>query len=220
MTQTTRQAPNPEWVQMYRAGIAATKIAAVTEAPHSVIRYHLAIAAKQDPGLRAAHKSAAPVPARVTGPGKRNLEDVLTFYATEGRLPVTGRSRRESTLAEWLTRRRKDAAAGALSPAYATALDAIPNWRDHSTKRDADAARWKQRLAEVAAWVAAGNDWPRHQKTGDREERTLGVWLHTQRINQRAGKLTAAKEKQLNKDIPGWRQGRVRRGRNSPSGMD
>lgn len=56
---------------------------------------------------------------------------------------------------------------------------------------------------------------PRHNKTDNQEERTLGVWLHTQRIDARAGKLAAAKEKQLNKVTPGWRQGRVRRGANS-----
>jgi len=39
----------------------------------------------------------------------------------------------------------------------------------------------------------------------------MGVWLHTQRIDHRAGKLTKAKEKQLNTVIPGWRQGRQTR---------
>ena len=216
MIQTKRPTPYPEWVQMYRSGIPATRISELTRVAQSVIRYHLARAAEQDPGLRAAHHAAAtPPPTRITAAGQRNLEDVLAFYEAERRLPVNGRSRRESTLAEWLTRRRKEAAAGTLSPVYATALEAIPNWQDYPTKRDADAARWTQRLGEVSAWRAAGNDWPRHQKTDDREERVLGVWLHTQRIDSRAGKLTAGKEKQLNKAIPGWREGRVRRGGNS-----
>ncbi|MDQ0664725.1 hypothetical protein QFZ35_003223 [Arthrobacter ulcerisalmonis] len=167
MTQPKRPAPYPEWVQMYRAGIPASSISAVTKVAPSVIRFHLARAAEQDPGLRAAHRAAAPPPTRITAAGQRNLQDVLALYEAEGRLPVTGRSRRESTLAGWLTRRREQAAAGTLSPAYATALEAIPNWRDYPTKRDADAARWMQRLGEVAAWLAAGNDWPRHNKTDD-----------------------------------------------------
>ena len=98
---------------------------------------------------------------------------------------MNGRSKKESALAGWLTRRRNDAANGTLAPAYALALDAIPNWRHYPTKRDADEARWKQRLAEVAAYLADGHDWPRHNKTDDQEERTLGVWLHTQRIGYR-----------------------------------
>ncbi|GGI00112.1 helicase associated domain-containing protein [Arthrobacter liuii] len=216
MTQAKRPTPYPEWVLMYRKGIPATKIAAMSGTAQSVIRYHLATAAKQDPGLRAAHRAAAtPVPKRATGPGQRNLQKVLAFYTAEGRLPVHRRSQRESALAGWLVRRRQEADNGRLSPAYADALDAIPGWRTYPTKRDADAARWKQRLAEVSAYLAAGNEFPRHNKTDDREERTLGVWLHTQRIDYRAGKLTQAKEAQLNEIIPGWRQGRPRRGVNS-----
>ena len=181
-----------------------------------MVRYHLAIAARQDSGLRQEHQAALPAPPpRVTDAGRRNLADVLAFFEAEGRLPVNGRSPRESALAGWLARRRQQAADGNLSPVYAQALDAIPGWREQPTKRDADAARWQQRLAEVAAWLAAGGDWPRHNKTDDHEERTLGVWLHTQRIDYRAGKLTSAKEKQLNAVIPGWRQGRQRRGANS-----
>lgn len=212
MTQTRRSAPDAEWVQMYRSGIPTPKIAAAAGAAETTVRYHLAIAARQEPGLRAEHHAALSKPRRVTAPGQQNLEDVLTFYETEGRLPAKSRTDRERALATWLHRRRKDAAEGTLSPVYAQALDSVPGWREQPTKREADEARWKQRLAEVAAYLAAGNEWPRHNKTDDQEERTLGVWLHSQRITYRAGKLTAAKEKQLNKVIPGWRQGRQRRG--------
>lgn len=90
-----------------------------------------------------------------------------------------------------------------------------PGWRTYPTKRDADAARWTQRLTKVAAYLAAGNEWPSHNKTDDRVERLLGVWLHIQRVDYRAGRLTAAKEAQLNEVIPGRRQGRPRRGANS-----
>ncbi|KRE54126.1 hypothetical protein ASG92_24945 [Arthrobacter sp. Soil736] len=91
----------------------------------------------------------------------------------------------------------------------------IPDWRKPSTKQADDEARWTQRLTEVAEYRAAGNDWPRHNKTNDPLERMLGVWLHVQRINDRAGKLEPAKKDQLDKVIPGWRQGRARRGANS-----
>ncbi|MDT0168884.1 helicase associated domain-containing protein [Pseudarthrobacter sp. BRE9] len=127
MTQPKRKTPYSEWVMMYRTGIPAKQIAAVTRVAESVIRFHLARAAEQDPGLRAVHRAAAaPVLKRVTEPGHRNLQEVMAFYEAEGRLPVSGRSRLESTLAEWLTRRRRDAADGTLSPTYAEALDTIP----------------------------------------------------------------------------------------------
>lgn len=196
---------------MYRKGISIAKIAAVTHVAESVIRHHIAIASKQEPGLGAEHQAALPPAApRVTVSGQRNAAYILALYQAQGRLPVTGRSKQETALAGWLARRRAQAAAGALSPAYAAILDEIPGWRDHQTKRDADQTRWKVRLAEVAAYLGAGNELPRHGKTDDKDERALGVWLHTQRIGYRAGTLTAAKEAQLNQLIPGWRDGRPR----------
>jgi Helicase associated domain len=215
MTQTKRTAPDPEWVLMYRQGIPASKIAAGNSVAETTVRYHLAIAARLDPRIRAEHQAALPVsPQRLTAAGRRNLEDIIAFYKSQGRLP-TRRSAREKTLSAWLHHRRQEAAQGTLSPVYVEALDVIPGWSRPSNKQAADEERWKQRLDEVFAYRAAGNDWPRHNKTHDQTERVLGVWLHTQRIDYRAGKLTPAKEIQLNEVIPGWRQGRIRRGANS-----
>lgn len=175
---------------MYRRGIPAPKIAAADGVAETTVRYHLAIAAKLDPRIRAEHQAVLPAaPPRITAPGKQNLDDILAFYKTEGRLPIFSRSAREKALAVWLHRRRKEAAQGTLSPAYADALDVIPDWRKPSAKQADDEARWTQRLTEVAEYRAAGNDWPRHNRTNDPSERMLGVWLHVQRINDRVGRL-------------------------------
>ncbi|MEW1810476.1 helicase associated domain-containing protein [Pseudarthrobacter phenanthrenivorans] len=212
---TRRTAPNSEWVLMYRRGIPTAKIAAGAGVAETTVRYHLAIAARQEPDVRAEHKAALPVARqRLTAAGRRNLDDIITFYQAEGRLPAR-RSPREKAMAAWLHRRRQEAAQGTLSPVYAKALDVIPGWSRRSRKQADDEARWKRRLAEVSAYRAGNHDWPRHNKTNDQTERVLGVWLHTQRIDYRAGKLTAAKETRLNEVIPGWRQGRARRGKNS-----
>lgn len=215
MTQSKRTAPDPEWVLMYRRGISTPKIAAGAGVAETTVRYHLAIAAKQEPGIRAEHQAALTVPRqRMTAAGQRNLEDIIALYQAEGRMP-TRRSAREKALTAWLHHRRQEAAQGTLSPTYAQALDSIPGWSKPSTRQADDQARWEQRLAEVSAYRAADNDWPRHNKTQDQSERVLGVWLHVQRMNDRAGKLDPAKKAQLDEVIPGWRQGRRRRGANS-----
>lgn len=207
-----RAAPDPEWVQMYRQGTTTSMIAVAAGVAESTVRYHLGIAASQDARLRSAHRAAArPTGPRITAAGRQNLADVLALYRAEGRLP-TKRTARERALAIWLARRREEAAAGVPSPDYAAALDEIPDWRTPPTKQADDAARWNQRLDEVAAYLAAGNQLPRHNKTEDKDERTLGVWLHTQRIDSRAGRLTATREARLNEKVPGWRQGRPRGG--------
>lgn len=218
VTGLRRPAPDAEWVLMYRHGITTSKIAVTAGVAEATVRYHLAIAAKLEPSLREEHQQAAVMVRRITAAGRQNLEDVLVMHRAEGRLPTTkGASARERALGVWLHRRRQEAAQEVISPIYKEALDVIPGWRHISTKKADDEARWKQRLTEVAEHRASGNDWPRHNKTDNKEERVLGVWLHVQRINHRRGRLDLVKGALLDAVIPGWRQGRtrgrVRRGR-------
>lgn len=199
---------------MYRKGIPTSKIASLEGVAETTVRYHLKIAARAEPSIRDEHKAAlAPAPPRTPEAGLRNLADVIAFHEKEGRLPVThGKSARERALGAWLAHRRRQASEGTLSPIYRAALAVIPNWDKPSTRKTEDEARWQQRLSELQEIRRAGGDWPRHQKTDDRYERKLGVWLHGQRIDYRAGRLAPAKEKKLNEILPGWREGRGRTG--------
>lgn len=199
---------------MYRKGIPTSKIAAIEGVAETTVRYHLQIAARAEPGIRDEHKAALPPPTRrIPEAGLRNLADVLAFHETEGRFPVPhGKTARERAMGSWLSHRRREAAQGTLSPTYADALAGIPGWDKLSTRKTDDEARWQQRLEELRDLRAVGGDWPRHQKTNDTYERTLGVWLHVQRINYRAGRLEPSKEKKLNEILPGWQEGRSHRG--------
>lgn len=86
MTQLKRAAPNPEWVLKYLRGIPTPKIAVGARVAETTVRYHLAIAARQDPALRAEHQAALPpAPPQLTAAGQRNLEDILALYGTESR---------------------------------------------------------------------------------------------------------------------------------------
>jgi hypothetical protein len=198
---------------MYRKGIPTSKIAALEDVAETTVRYHLQIAARSEPGIRDEHKAAFSFAVRRTPEaGLRNLAEVIAFHESEGRLPVThGKSARERALGAWLLRRRREAAQGTLSPTYRDALAVIPEWDKPSTRKADDESRWQQRLEELQKIRATGGDWPRHQKTDDAYERTLGVWLHGQRIDHRAGRLAPAKEKKLNEVLPGWRDGRGHR---------
>jgi hypothetical protein len=218
MADSRRVAPDPEFVQLYRVGTPTSKIAAGAGVAETTVRYHLQIAAKQDPGIRDEHKAAlAPPEPRTTEVGLRNLAEVLVFHDAQGRLPVGhGKTARERALASWLASRRREAGEGVLSPVYREALAVIRGWDTLSTRKARDAERWQQRLQELQRIRAAGGEWPRHQKTDDRDERTLGVWLHQQRIDYRAGRMDPAKEQQLNRLLPGWREGRGHRGGRKP----
>ncbi|ACL42578.1 helicase-associated (plasmid) [Pseudarthrobacter chlorophenolicus A6] len=204
-----RTAPHGEWVEMYRRGIAPSRIAVLHAAPVTTVRFHLQVAKKLEPGLEAEHKKALPQPARPSAASLQTMQNVVAFCQAAGRLPsARAKSPNESMLGRWLYRRRQEALAGTLSPAIRDGLDVIPGW-DLTTRRKADdEARWQKRLQQVRTIRDAGGDWPRHQKTPDPDERILGVWLHGQRINYRQGRLAPEKESLLNELVPGWREGR------------
>jgi hypothetical protein len=197
---------------MYRQGLTTTKIAATAGAGQSTVRYHLAIAAATEPSIRDDHRNATHPPpvTRITGDGLRNLNNTIALYRREDRLPSSSSSSaRERALAMWLTRRRQDHDQGTLSPVYDDGLQEIPDW-EQRPRKDNDEKRWNQRLQELTAHMAAGNDWPRHKRTDTEEERLLGMWLHIQRMKYRRRELARDKEAQLNTLLPGWRDGRTR----------
>lgn len=209
-----RVAPDPEFVLMYRKGIPTSKIAAIEGVAETTVRYHLQIAAREEPGIRGEHKAALPPPAKRTPEaGLRNLTRSSPSTNPRADCPsLTGSPSGNGALGVWLARRRQEAAEGTLSPAYTDALVAIPGWDRPSTRKADDEARWQRRLEEVQECRAAGGDWPRHQKTEDTNERALGVWLHVERMDYRAGRLDRAKENKLNELLPGWQEGRGHRG--------
>lgn len=197
---------------MYRRGIEPAKIAVVCGTAVTTVRYHLQIAAKEDPGLRGQHAAAVPVKAP-SDTALQRMHDLVSFYRTEGRLPAAhAESSSEQALASWMYRRRRESAAGTLSPAFREGLRVIPGWDQSSPRKAEDEARWHRRLREVEAFRKTSGGLPRHQKTDDPVERTLGVWLHGQRINYNHGKLAPEKKSRLDKVLPGWREGRQRTG--------
>lgn len=213
MMNARRSAPHEPWVEMYRKGIAPSRIAALHAAPVTTVRFHLQVAKKMEPGLEAEHKTALPKYKRPSAVSLQAMQEVVAFYQTTGRLPSTrSKSPLESALGRWLHRRRKQAQAGTLSPAVRDGMDMIPGWDLTSRRKADDEARWQKRLQQVKSIREVGGDWPRHQKTPHADERILGVWLHSQRINYRQGKLAPEKESLLNKVLPGWREGRRRTG--------
>ena len=212
MDRRLRRAPDAEWVLMYRLGLSRQRIAALVRAEPATVGYHLVIARRQDPGLEAEHHAAAgaapdPYPSpRVLA----RMDEVIIWIAAEGRLPRDrSEHQEERSMARWLSERRREAAAGALHPAYRNGLAPVPGWAGNP-RAAADEARWHDRLAQLANFRAEGNDWPRHHHYASEREHTLGVWIHTQRYKHRRGGVDPARIKLLDQSVPGWQAGRTR----------
>jgi hypothetical protein len=197
---------------MYRLGLSRQRIAALVRAGPSTVGYHLVIARRQDPGLKAEHQvaaGAAPVP-HPSPTELDRMDELIAWVTAEGRLP-RGRSgqRSERAMARWLAARRREAAEGTLDPAYRDGLAHVPGWLGNRRNAE-DEARWHHRLAQLEDFRHGGNDWPRHKGCDSEREHTLGVWIHTQRYKHRRGELDPMKFKLLDETVPGWQIGRTR----------
>jgi hypothetical protein len=214
VTKRWESAPNPEWVLMYRGGLARAQIAKLVGAASSTVGYHPDIARKADPELQAAHEAAAALRTThaATSTGLEHLSELVTFVQTTDRFPSrASTSETEQTLAAWLTHRRAEARDGTLAPAYRDGLAVLAGWLT-PPRAETDEARWQERLATLVEYRTAGNDWPRHKAPAVGLEHDLGVWLHFQRAKLHCGELDEAKALELDRVLPGWRAGR-RRGR-------
>lgn len=196
---------------MYRGGLTRSRIAALTGAPAQTVGYHLSVARAADPGLQAAHQQAAgTTPPRATPLGMARMRELVAMVQETGRYPSrTADEVAERTLASWLQHRRQEDAAGTLAPAIRDGLAVLPDWQ-RPPRPVAEEARWQDRLTALAAYRAAGNDWPLHKSAVTGEEHHLGVWLHAQRQKARRGELGEAKTGALDDALPGWRAGRPR----------
>jgi hypothetical protein len=195
-TMTSREpAPNPEWVLMYRNGLPGRRIAELADVPVHTVSYHLRLARAADPELRPAHEESARTkkPA-VTTRGLEQMHELVAMVQQTGRYPSrSAESTSERTLGVWLQRRRKEAWAGTLAPAFNEGLSVLSGW-ERNPRPVADEERWHEHLAALKSYRADGNDWPRHKAVVTGEEHELGVWLHTQRYKQRRGELAPRKQ--------------------------
>ena len=208
MDRLLRKAPYPEWVLMYRLGLGRNRIAALVRVAPATVGYHLGVARRQDPGLEAAHHSAART---ALSPGAlARMEDIIMWITSEDRFPRShSQESAERSMAAWLRQRRHEAATGTLHPAYRDGLALIPDW-DTNTRTAADEARWRDRFAELVSFRAEGNDWPRHRGYASEQEHRLGVWIHSQRQKHHNGALNREKATRLDDAVPGWQTGRTR----------
>ena len=210
MDRRLRRAPDAEWVLMYRLGLGRKRIAELVRVHPALVGYHLVIARRQDPELEAAHHAAASAKPGPSAAGLARMEEIIGWITSEGRLPRDrSEQKTERSMARWLSDRRREAAEGALHPAYRDGLARVPDWAGNH-RAATDEARWHDRLAQLADFRAEGHDWPRHRRYESEREHTLGVWIHTQRYKHRRGELGPAKVKLLNDAVPGWQTGRTR----------
>jgi hypothetical protein len=112
------------------------------------------------------------------------LHNLLAWQSDNGHMPrESSTDLTEKSLARWLTNQRKAKSVGKLHSDRSVALEAagIP----FAPKSDL----WKGRLLDITAWAAAHNGADPQESSKDAEEKSLAVWLKSQRLLFKKGTL-------------------------------
>jgi Helicase associated domain len=199
---------HPEWTLLYRRGLSRKKIAELARVKVSAVTAHLTAAKAADPGLKTEHRAATSSATSHGAPGIKRLYQLLAMVEATGRYPSrNAEDKAERELAQWLRRRRRDADAGILNPVIGAGLSVLPDWRRKPREARAD-EKWQDHLERLAAYLAAGNPWPRTTPGVTGPEKELGGWLRTQRYKFRHGDLSPERSGALDAALPGWPTGR------------
>lgn len=197
---------HPEWDLMLLAGLTAREIAEVCHRDVATVRYHLRRREHYDPGFRTKHEAAVAARGKTLPSAfwRRRVEEVAAFQAEHARLPRTTGEPAERALQKWLAARRRLLASGDLTPSMINLLQTIEGWAEDAHQRELDDL-WRTKLAALIYYVHEHNQLPRYRTYATEDERTLGVWLHTQNQRRSEGTLLAWRNTALDTALPGWR---------------
>lgn len=200
--------PHPEWDQLYAAGVPATRIAELAGAKVPTVKRHLERRRALDPELAAKHHAAPRKPGRQW---RRRLLELRDFIATHARYPtIHGREAGEASLYRWLCAQRHALVTQTLGWERARELgELLGDWVTTDLEREQD-TQWRQRLADVAGFVAGQGRLPRHRPVTTKAESSLSIWLQTQNNHALHMRLAQWRLEALEEAVPGWRKPRNR----------
>lgn len=203
---------HPEWDLMYRKGLMLARIAELCHAVPQTVARHIRVQRALFPDMESEHlANRRPLTPRPPSAGwLATLEEVEAFQRAHGRYPTSGDPDPENRrLARWLSELRRADRAGKLLDDRRKLLAVLPGW-DQNQRPKIEAERWMTRLEELRTFREAGGRWPRFRDARDEAERVLGVWLHAQRQDFGAGRLSDEEVELLDASVPGWNAWRLK----------
>lgn len=199
------ESPHPEIDRLYASGTPVPRIAELVRIREGTVRRHLERRRRVDPELAVA-RAAAPKGASVIF--YRHRDELRDFVARHARFPrIRGTEDGERSLYVFLSEQRHAFLRQELGWERAAALGVLGDWvtTDDEVERE---RHWQGRLGEVVAFLAEQGRMPRHPKTTDPLEKTLGIWLATQNDLAHRGSILPDRLLALDAAVPGWRRGR------------
>ncbi|ALE04614.1 hypothetical protein AL755_02995 (plasmid) [Arthrobacter sp. ERGS1:01] len=197
---------HPAWDRMYSSGMTVQEIVDFTGRARSTVHRHLQLRERVNEGLRAVHDSAREARDPDWSPTRwqYRYKEVQDFCKSNGRLPAVHGDEVEHGLASWVRSQFTLHRRGALPAIRITQMDMAPGW-DETPPRTALDDHWRNRLCELAVFVAETGQMPGYKKFSGEHEHVLGVWLHTQHQARAEGRLLAWRLEALDASFSGWR---------------
>ena len=196
---------HPAWDRMYASGMTVQEIADFTGRARSTVHRHLQVRETVVEDLRVVHDAAQ----EARGPDWPNTrwqhayKAAQDFYADQRRLPAAGGDEAERELAAWIRTQCTMHRTGHLPAIKVTLMGMLPGWDSTAPRTDLD-DHWRQRLAELATFVAEAGHLPHYKRYASEQERILGVWLHTQNQRRSERRLLPWRLEALDAALPGW----------------
>ncbi|MBG0741718.1 helicase associated domain-containing protein [Paeniglutamicibacter antarcticus] len=200
-----------ESVRMFRAGIPAATIVALTGVPRSTVFRRIQVATDRDPTLLSDHtanRKPPPVTEAKAVPAvwATRVQEILDYRARTGCWPHQySEDTKTRAMAKWLAVRLAAWRRLELPAGHEAWLDEqLPGWKQPS-RAVRDAQRWVERLNQLVAFTMQTGSWPRYLGAADEYERVLGVWRHVQRQKLSQGILAPDQLAALDSRAHGWR---------------
>jgi hypothetical protein len=194
-----------EWVLMYSLGLSPERIAVLCRTDSGRVRRALESRDRRDPvffGRRIVLHNQPSLPKRrplLTW--QQKYENLRWFVDTVGRLPRHNGSTWERQCHGFLYLQRREHRGGRLSSEQVRLLDNIVGW--YSSPRAPD--HWQQRLDDYLSFIKQHGRRPRVESPVGTRERSLMIWVMSQRKRLRAGTMPKERAAMLDAALPEWR---------------
>ncbi|MDQ0735170.1 Helicase associated domain protein [Arthrobacter agilis] len=195
-----------EWLLMYEHGLSPERIADLCRTSVRNVRRVAASKDRRDRGFfdrrLVLHDQPAVPKRRPLLTWQQKYENLCWFVKTAGRLPRQDGSTWERQCHGFLYQQRHEHHSGRLTAQQLELLNLVPGW--YVPPRAPE--HWQQRFTDYLRFMEQNGRRPRVEAPKGSEERSLMIWMLSQRKRLRAGTMPEARVALLDHALPRWQR--------------
>jgi hypothetical protein len=194
-----------EWLLMYSLGLSPERIAALCRTDPRRVRRAADSRDRRDPSFfdrrLVLHDQPALPKQKPLLSWQQKYENLRWFVNTMGRLPRQDGSTWERQCHGFLYLQRHEHLDGRLTAQQVELMNQVRGW--YLPPRAPD--HWQHRFDDYRRFIEQHGRRPRTESPKGSEERSLMIWVLSQRKRLRAGTIPSDRAALLDRTLPGWR---------------